>query len=183
MKEQLSGNKDFIIQIKGLKIGKYEYDFPIDGSFFSEFGNTQILDAEVDVKIIIERGGGWMNVTCIAEGELTVECDRCLDELDLPVDFTASMAVKFAKTDDDPQSDEFLVVDPTDGELDLRQFIYDYICVNMPLQRVHPDGECNPVMMEKLGGLGTDKRADEENNSNSNSPFGMLQQLLNDKKK
>ena len=27
MKEQLSGNKDFIIQIKGLKIGKYEYDF------------------------------------------------------------------------------------------------------------------------------------------------------------
>lgn len=182
MKEQLSDNKDFIIQIKGLKIGKYEYDFPIDGAFFKSFGNTQIFDAAVDVKIVIEKGGGWMNVTCIAEGNLTVECDRCLDELELPVDFTASMAVKFAKTDEDPQSDEFLVVDPTDGELDLSQFIYDYICVNMPLQRVHQEGECNPQMMAKLGGLDAGNRSnEEENGNNANSPFGALQQLLDNK--
>ena len=123
-----------------------------------------------------------MNVTCIAEGNLTVECDRCLDELELPVDFTASMAVKFAKTDEDPQSDEFLVVDPTDGELDLSQFIYDYICVNMPLQRVHPDGECNPQMIARLGGLDAGGVKEEEN-GNVNSPFGDLQKLLDNKKK
>lgn len=181
MKEQLSENKDFIIQIKGLKIGKYEYDFPIGGSFFKSFGNTQILDASVDVKIVIEKGGGWMNVVCDADGYLVVECDRCLDELELPVDFTASMAVKFAKTDDDPQSDEFLVVDPTDGELDLSQFIYDYICVNMPLQRVHAEGKCNPQMMERLGGLGSGKGNDAENGGETNSPFGVLQQLLDNK--
>ena len=48
----MAENKDFIIQIKGLQIGKHEYDFPIDGSFFREFENSQILDADLDA----ERG-------------------------------------------------------------------------------------------------------------------------------
>lgn len=181
MKEQYIENKDFIIQIKGLKVGKYEYDFPVDGAFFKNFENTQILDAELDVKIILERGGGWMNVTSLINGCVTVECDRCLDDLELPVDFTASLAVKFARTDDDPQSDEFLVVDPSEGELDLSQFIYDYVCVNLPLQKVHPEGECNPVMMAKLSGLDFNN-SEKQSGSETNSPFGALGELLKNKK-
>ena len=42
----MAENKDFIIQIKGLQIGKHEYDFPIDGSFFRNFENSMILDAD-----------------------------------------------------------------------------------------------------------------------------------------
>ena len=72
-------------------------------------------------------------------------------------------------------------MDPTDGELDLSQFIYDYICVNMPLQRVHAEGKCNPQMMERLGGLGSGKGNDAENGGETNSPFGVLQQLLDNK--
>jgi hypothetical protein len=40
-------NKEFIIQIKGLQIGKHYYDFPICGSFFRSFENSQILDADL----------------------------------------------------------------------------------------------------------------------------------------
>ena len=123
----MAENKEFIIQIKGLQIGKHSYDFSIGGDFFRSFENSLILDADLQADVLLEKGSGWMNVSAEITGDVTVECDRCLDELELPVDFTASMAVKFAKTDDDPQSDEFLVVDPTDGELDLSQFIYDYI--------------------------------------------------------
>lgn len=181
MREQQIENKDFIIQIKGLKIGKYEYDFPVDGAFFKAFENTQILDASLDVKIILERGGGWMNVESIIRGSVTVECDRCLDDLQLPVDFNASLAVKFAKSDEDPQSDEFLVVDPSDGELDLSQFIYDYVCVNLPLQKVHEEGECNPQMIARLSGMDAES-IKEEDDKEVNSPFGALGELLKNKK-
>lgn len=182
MREQVSENKDFVIQIKGLKIGKYEYDFPVDGVFFKKFENSYIYDASINAKIVLEKGGGWMNVTSIVTGTVTVECDRCLEDLLLPVDFTASMAVKFAKNDDDPQSDDFIVVNPSDGELDLSQFIYDYICVNMPLQRVHEEGECNPVMVEKLNGLKAGMVGKEEKVSEKNTPFGALEELLKNKK-
>ncbi len=181
MREQFIENKDFIIQIKGLSIGKHNYTFSVDGSFFRSFGNDYIFDADLTAEVVLEKGGGWMNVTCDVTGYVVVECDRCLDELELPIDFTSSMAVKFAKTDDDPQSDEFLVVDPSDGELDLSQFIYDYICVNMPLQSVHEEGECNPEVVAKLKSL-SEREDDEKNGNENNSPFGALGELLKNKK-
>jgi uncharacterized metal-binding protein YceD (DUF177 family) len=32
---------------------------------------------------------------------------------------------------------------PEDDELDLSQDVYDYVCTSLPLQRMHPEGECN----------------------------------------
>ena len=77
-------NKDFIIQIKGLQIGKHEYDFPIDGSFFRNFENSQILDADLDAEVLLEKGSGWMNVEADITGYVTVECDRCLEDVEIP---------------------------------------------------------------------------------------------------
>ena len=52
----MSENKDFIIQIKGLKIGKHNYGFPIDGSFFGSFENSLILDADLQADVVLEKG-------------------------------------------------------------------------------------------------------------------------------
>ena len=168
-------SKDFKIQIKGLAVGNHVYDFPVDGAFFKEFENTQILDAHLVVHVELEKGSGFMHVNCGVSGTVETECDRCLDRLEIPMDFTASLAVKFAKTDDDPQSDELLILDPTDGELDLSQFVYDYICINLPLQKVHAPGKCDPGMIEKLrqaeGGKAEESREE-------NSPFAGLKDLL-----
>lgn len=181
MKAQDIEDKDFIIQIKGLQNGKHEYEFPIDGAFFKKNGNTQILDASITAKITLEKGSGWMNVVGFVNGSVTVECDRCLDELVLPMNFNASLAVKFAKTDADPQSDEFLIVDPSEGELDISQFIYDYVCLNLPLQTVHKENECNPLMLEKLKVVAADS-GEEKKNSAGNTPFEALDQLIKNKK-
>lgn len=178
--EKMTENKDFIIQIKGLPIGKHQYDFPIDGSFFKQFENSQILDASLNAYTELEKGSGWMKVNCNIEGSVTVVCDRCLDELEIPMDFYSSVAVKFAKTDDDPQDDEFIIMDPADGELDLSQFLYDYVCINLPLQTVHDEGKCNPDMMKKLSEVKHEEPV--EGGNAENSPFGVLKELLERKK-
>jgi hypothetical protein len=49
--KKMADNKEFIIQIKGMQIGKHHYDFPIDGSFFKEFDNSLILDANLDAEV------------------------------------------------------------------------------------------------------------------------------------
>lgn len=171
-------NKEFIIQIKGLQIGKHHYDFPISGSFFTNFENSQILDATLDAEVVLEKGSGWMNVTADITGEVVVECDRCLDEVSIPMDFSCTMAVKFAKDLSLDDGDEFIIMDPTDGELDLTQFLYDYICINLPLQKVHKEGECNSEMMAKLGSVNTQSQVEDVV---ANSPFGALKDLLNKK--
>ena len=32
---------------------------------------------------------------------------------------------------------------PEGDELDLGQDVYDFVCISLPIQRVHPEGECN----------------------------------------
>ena len=173
-------NKEFIIQIKGLQIGKHLYSFPISGAFFRSFENSQILDADLEAEVILEKGSGWMNVTAEVAGDVTVECDRCLDDVVLPMDFDCTMAVKFAKSVEDDDGDEFIIMDPTDCELDLTQFLYDYVCLNLPLQKVHPEGECNREMMEKLGNVNAQVGRSEEEMA-ANSPFGALKGLFEKK--
>ncbi|MEF9986769.1 MAG: DUF177 domain-containing protein [Bacteroidales bacterium] len=173
----MTENKDFIIQIKGLQIGNHYYDFQVDGAFFKSFENSQIHNASLTAHIELEKGSGWMRVNCNIEGSLTVECDRCLEELDLPINFDASVAVKFAKVCGEPQcDDEFIIMDPTEGELNLSQFIYDYVCVNLPLQTMHKEGECNPVMIEKLNKVKYVN--DNIIEAAENSPFGALKDLM-----
>lgn len=171
----MAGNKDFIIQIKGLQIGKHTYEFPVDGSFFSNFENSQILDADLNAGLELEKGSGWMNLHCSITGSVTVECDRCLDNLELPMDFEATVAIKSAAADDDPQDEGFIIMDPAEGELDLSQFIYDYVCIHLPLQKVHPEGTCNPEMIKKLAEVKFENR---EEQAGENSPFGGLKALL-----
>ena len=176
----MSDNKDFIIQIKGLQNGEHEYEFPIDGAFFRNFENSQILDADLNANVWLEKGGGWMNIEADVTGTVTVECDRCLDDVVLPMDFYCTMTVKFAKDLTDDQEDEFIIMDPAEGELDLTQFLYDYVCLNLPLQKVHEEGECNEQMMQKLGSLsGEGEKANAP--VEENSPFGALKELLNKK--
>ena len=63
----------------------------------------------------------------------------------------------------------------------MSQFIYDYVCVNLPLQKVHEEGKCNPQMIARLGGLDADND-NHEDNLETNSPFGALADMLKHKK-
>ena len=174
---------DYKIHISGLAGGKYDYDFKVGGELFREFGNTQVLDSDVLVKVTLEKGSGWMNAVCSGVGTVTVECDRCLERLDLPVEFSANLAIRTAKLGEETEtSDEFIIVDPSEAEVDLKQFIYDSICVNMPLKRVHPEGKCNPEMVKKLQSLKAEEGKGKED-SDVYSPFSALKDLINQSNK
>ena len=174
---------DYKIHISGLAQGKYEYEFPVTGDLFKEFDNQQIMDADILVKVVLEKGSGWMNANVEGQGTATVECDRCLDELKVPVSFSESLAIRSAKLGEEAESsDEFIIVDPSEAEVDLKQFIYDYICVNLPLVTVHPDGECNPEMLAKLNSMQAEEGKGQKDND-IYSPFSGLKDLLGKKGK
>ena len=176
----MSETKDFTIQVNGLITGKHNFEFPVNYSFFESFGNQQILDASLVAEIGLEKGGNYMNVNGYIHGTVTVECDRCLDKLELPVEVDSSIAVKFSKyAVDNPEEEECIIMDADEGELDLSQFIYDEICINLPIQCVHEDGECNAVMMSKLKVI--DPVNEEGELSTGNSPFGALKSMLESK--
>ena len=123
----------FIVKLNGLASGRTVFNWKADVKFFEQFGNTDILAADLDVTAKVVNHGVTVDVECSVEGKVTVPCDRCLDDLELDVETSFSE-----------------VYTPEDSSLDLSQDIYDYVCTALPLQRVHPEGECNPVTIKFL---------------------------------
>ena len=110
----------FVISLKGLEPGRSEFTWHADREFFASFENVEILDADLEVVADVVYEDRTVEVQCRIDGTVAVNCDRCLEELTLPVHTSFE----------------------TDS-LDLRQDIYDYVCISLPMQRVHPEGECN----------------------------------------
>ena len=60
------------------------------------------------------------------------------------------MFSSYAADADEDGADEVILLDSSSADIDLSQIIYDYVNLSLPIKKVHPDGQCDPVMMEKL---------------------------------
>ena len=76
----------FIVKLNDLPSGRTALEWTADGAFFESFGNPDILDARLDVAAEVVNHGATVDVDCRIAGMVTVQCDRCLDELDIPVE-------------------------------------------------------------------------------------------------
>ena len=123
----------FVIKLGSLASGTSSLKGHAGAEFFGIFGNTEILDADIAVSLILHNHGVTLDAECEIEGTVTVPCDRCMDDLIIPVStgFEESYV-------------------PEGDELDLSQDIYDYVCTSLPFRRIHPEGECNAEAMVYL---------------------------------
>ena len=171
-------NDKFIIPLNGLAAGKNEFFWQADREFFNSFENAEILDAQLDADVIVEKSGRYIGVDCDVRGKVTVECDRCLDELDMPVDVEIKLSVKYGdeESSEDHQEGEREIVFVPEGEaeLDLSQIIYDYVCLSLPMQRHHEEGGCNPEVIKHLSG----GEPLEQEIADMNNPFAALKGLI-----
>ncbi|MDO9679535.1 MAG: DUF177 domain-containing protein [Bacteroidales bacterium] len=168
-------NRGYIIPINGMSIGKHLVDFSIDNEFFEEYDNSQILGALLNVKLELDKSSTLIEIKGNIDGSVTLECDRCLELMEMKLQTDVKLLVKFVKTQDEEDNDEVTTLDPSESELDLSQFLYDYICLALPIQRAHPQGECDPEMIEKINAL--NKKALD--GDDSKSPFDKLKDLMN----
>ena len=142
---------DFIVPLNGLAQGKTEFFRSVGKEFFERFGNSEILAAGLDVRVVIEKSSRFIGVDCEIQGDVTVTCDRCLGDLRLPVSTGFALSVKFGDPD-------------MAGEA-------------LPVQRVHEDGGCDPETVRFLSSEDDEDLLVKD----SSSPFAGLKDLLDKK--
>ena len=174
---------DFIVPLDGLAQGRTEFRRSVGKEFFEHFENSEILEADLDVLVTIDKSGRSIWVDCEIDGDVTVICDRCLGDLQLPVETGFSLDVRFGDpdlsgeedSDEDMEEDrETVFLPPASPDLDLGQAVYDYVCLSLPVQRVHEDGGCDPETLKFLNsedGQGPVMK-------DSSTPFAGLKDLL-----
>lgn len=171
--------KDFTISLDGLKAGRSAYEWHADGKFFDGFENSEILDADIDAVATVEKSGKYIGVDCQVKGDVTVSCDRCLADLKLPVDTLFRLSVKFGVETGtaDEGGREIVMLPESDSLLDLSQIVYDYVCLDLPMQRVHEDGGCDPEVVKYLS-VSEDEDMAEVVSEPVDNPFASLKDLL-----
>ena len=172
-------NDNFIIPLNGLAAGESRFSWHAGTEFFDTFGNEEIIDADIDVSVTVEKSGRYLGADCEIDGSVVVACDRCLEDLRMPVETDVLLSVKFGdeESSEDHQEGEREIVFVPEGEaeLDLSQIIYDYVCLALPMQRHHAEGDCNPDAVRYLAG-GEPVEVRETDN-----PFAALKDLMNNK--
>ncbi|MCM1501678.1 MAG: YceD family protein [Bacteroidales bacterium] len=168
---------NFIIPLSVLAQGHTGFAWSIRKDFFTEFGNAEIIDANLSVEADVEKSGQYLGIDCKINGTVTVPCDRCLGNLECPVDAIVKLSIKYGVASDgmDEGEREVICLPANDTDLDMAQTIYDYACLSLPIQRVHEDGACDPETVKHLGL----KRTEEEQGAQmENNPFTALKGMF-----
>ncbi len=142
--------KDYIIPFVGLKEGVHEFTFDLDARFFESFEYSEIKEGKVHVIMSMEKQNRMMIFIFNIKGYVKLPCDRCLDELDFPVEGNERLIVKFGEEWKE-ETEEILIIPEKESSIDVSDFIYEYIMLLLPYKRVHTDeSECNKDVVDKL---------------------------------
>jgi uncharacterized protein len=81
-------------------------------------------------------------------GGCTLRCQRCLGEMDYPVNQTTRLWLLPAdRLDEDEEDDEIDTIE-ADPRLDVQALIEDELLLDMPFAPMHPEGECAPAISD-----------------------------------
>ena len=134
------------IAYKGLKNGSYEFDFQVDDKLFEAYDRVEIKGGRCDAHIDLKRSETMLEMEVTIKGEVICECDRCLEDCPVAVDYAGNLVVKFSDEIDDYDG-EVMWISPSEDKVDLTQYIYESIVLSLPYRRVHEEGKCNPEML------------------------------------
>ena len=124
------------------------YEYQLDNHFFSDLDTPEIQKGDFKVTLNVKKTSGIYQLDFHIDGVVIVTCDRCLDEMEQPVESFESLKVKLG--DEFSEIDDIVVVPEDDGFINVAWFIYEFIILNLPLKHVHAPGKCNKEMTHKL---------------------------------
>lgn len=142
-------SKQFIIPFGRLQEEKHIYEFEIRDLFFDQFDYSEINQSDVNVKLELYKESAMLILEFSLQGTVAVMCDRCSDYFDVPIKGQYQLIVKFGAKKYE-ETDEIIIIPYTDSTLNVTQYIYEYINLLLPQSRMHPKGQCNPEVIQKL---------------------------------
>lgn len=155
----MRSRKDYIIQFAGLSAGEHFYEYEIDGKAFKSLVpmaiGTEIKQGNIQVKLNLLKQSTMMVLRFEISGTVKTDCDRCTTAFDLPIHGNYKLIVKIGGHDTGNENDDIITVPANEHELDISQYLFEYISLSLPIKRVHPDNEkgettCDKKMLKKL---------------------------------
>jgi len=171
----MCGLERFKIDLKGLTDEVTPLEFVLEDSFFEALEDAQVHRGVLHVSGSIRKAVGFFELQVHIEGAVCIPCDRCLDDMDQPIEADNRFVVKLGTIS--TEEDDVIVVDELEGILDMSWLIYETIVLAIPIQHVHATGKCNDAMTKVLEELSADRSGDEESSQEIDPRWEKLKHL------
>ena len=167
----MAKRKPIEIAFVSLKPGIHEFAYEIDEQFFPEGVARDFSDCRATVRLQLEKQHSFMLLKFEIGGRADVVCDRCGNTIAMDLWDEFNMVVKMV---DDPEpmneneeDPDVFYISKTESHLYLNDWIYEFICLSIPMQRKCSDEEmggprCNQEVLKKIKEM--EARSQQEGN-------------------
>ena len=159
--------RDFEIAFVGLKPGIHDYNYEITDKFFVDFQQQDFRNCRANVKVSLEKNNGFMLMKFEIGGSLEVTCDRCNNDLPFELWDEFRITVKMVENpevmNDQEEDPDVYYIGRNESHLDLSNWIYEFINLSIPMQRMCTEEEiggphCNKEVLAMLKKLGSGEK-------------------------
>ncbi len=173
------GKSPYKIQFGGLPVGIHEFEFDIKDTFFTTIKNSEVSQADIAITAVLTKQNNLLQINFTIKGVVSAECDRCLKDFNFPIQSEERLVIKHGNVDE--STDEIAVIPEGTEEVDLTQYIYEFIVLSIPARRVPCEIDsklyiCDNETLSKLNEISIDGEP-------KNEPTNPIWEQLNKLKK
>ena len=133
------------IDLKGMQTDSAKYEFVLDNLYFAHIDGPEVQKGKVNVTLTVKRTSRAFELSFQTEGMVSVPCDRCLDDMELPISSSDKLMVKFGHEYAE-EGDNLIVIPEEEGEINVAWFMYEFVALSVPMKHVHAPGKCNKAI-------------------------------------
>lgn len=161
----LKSLRNYSIPFTGLKLGKHQFEYDINDTFFNEFEYSLVKKADLKCRVELEKQETMLILNFNIAGTIDATCDRCLAQYPQQVAIHEQQIAKFSDDEDADEDDEIMILTKNDHEINIAGLMYEYINVALPFINVC-DNEgntpyCDKDMLDKLNKLTANNEQNE----------------------
>ncbi len=174
---------EFLIPFIGLKLGKHQFEYQVNNTFFADFGFDEFEDSSVKVNVVLEKKSTFMELTLKHKGSVNVPCDLTGEFFDFPIKGKINVVVQFGEQFNN-DNEELLILPHGEHQIDIKQYIYEMIVLSVPLKKVHPGikaGTLKTPALDKLKELSVKDKNQGKQEEEIDPRWDKLKKLLTDK--
>lgn len=152
-------NREYEIAWQGLKPGIHTFQYDLDDKFMKENGEWEFGALEAQVTVTFDKQPSFFMLKFDIGGSMDVPCDRCGEEFKLKLwdEFNLLIKLQGENAEEKDEEADVVFIPRSETVIDISNWLYEFVQLSIPLQKVHPDVEgkstCDPKALELLNKL------------------------------
>lgn len=137
------GLRIFSVNIIGLSNKVHDFHYEFGNEFFAHYGKEVISEGKFVADVLLDKHETFIEATFKIQGHAQLICDRSLDPFEHLITVNKKIMFKYGDADQE-LSDEIIMIHRDTDTLELGQYIYEFIGLEVPMKKLHPRYQNEP---------------------------------------